>query len=52
MKGRYTVILFGRNVLNAVQYDYIYPGTSVPVQLTHALNAPATYGVQVQVRFK
>jgi iron complex outermembrane receptor protein len=51
-KGRYTIILFGRNVLNAVQYDYIYPGTSVPLQLTHSLNAPATYGVQFQVRFK
>jgi iron complex outermembrane receptor protein len=60
-KDRYTVILFAKNVLNAVQYDYIYPGTSIyatgpnagqPTSITHALNAPVTYGVQLQVRWK
>ena len=50
-KNRYTVIVYGRNVLNATQYDYIYPGTSVPIQVTHALNAPVTFGVQLQVRW-
>jgi iron complex outermembrane receptor protein len=60
VKDRFTIIAYGRNVLNAVQYDYIYPGTSVPVtptgapniQITHALNAPAVFGVQFQVRFR
>jgi iron complex outermembrane receptor protein len=60
-KDRYTIIVYGRNVLNAVQYDYIYPGTSVSAlqgvaglgpQVTHSLNAPVTYGVQLQVRFR
>jgi len=51
-KDRYTVIFYGKNVLNETQYDYIYPGTSVPIQLTHSLNAPVTYGVELQVRFR
>ena len=51
-KDRYTIIVFAKNALNETQYDYIYPGTSVPVQLTHSLNAPATYGVQIQVRWR
>jgi iron complex outermembrane recepter protein len=50
-KNRYTIIVYGRNVLNATQYDYIYPGTSVPIQVSHSLNAPVTYGVQLQVRW-
>ena len=60
-KDRYTIIIYGKNVLNAVQYDYIYPGTSIylsgpkfgqPTGITHALNAPVTFGAQIQVRFK
>ena len=60
-KDRYTVILFAKNVLNAVQYDYIYPGTSIytsgpkagqPTGISHALNAPLTFGAQVQVRWR
>lgn len=60
-KDRYTVIAYAKNLLNDVQYDYIYPGTSIytsgplagqPTGITHALNPPRTYGVQLQVRFR
>ena len=47
VNNRYTIIVYGKNVLNAVEYDYIYP---IPTR-TVSLQAPATYGVQLQVRF-
>jgi iron complex outermembrane receptor protein len=56
-KDRFTIIGFAKNALNETQYDYIYPGTSAgqpndPVQVTHSLNPPLTYGFQFQVRFR
>jgi iron complex outermembrane receptor protein len=59
-KDRYTVILFAKNVLNSTEVDYSYPGAlysygplaGTPSSFSHSLNAPTTYGVQIQVRFK
>jgi iron complex outermembrane receptor protein len=60
-KDRYTIIAYAKNALNEIQYDYIFPGTSLyttgalagqPVGITHSLNPPVTYGVQIQVRWK
>jgi iron complex outermembrane receptor protein len=51
-KDRFTIIAFVKNALNATEYDYIYPGTSVPIQDSHSLNPPRTYGLQVQVRWR
>ena len=47
VQNRFTIIAYGRNVLNAVQYDYIYPGHQrrCPCRSAHSLNAPVTYGV-------
>jgi iron complex outermembrane receptor protein len=52
--NRYTVILWGKNILNATQYDYIFPGTTpAPNQaVSVSLNAPVTFGVEVQARFR
>jgi iron complex outermembrane receptor protein len=52
-KDRYTIIVYGKNVLNAVEYDYIYPGTNpFAAGVTHSLFAPVTYGAEFQVRFR
>jgi iron complex outermembrane receptor protein len=59
-QDRYTVILYGKNVLGSTQFDYNFPGalySSGPqlgqeTSITHSLNNPTTYGVQVQVRWK
>jgi iron complex outermembrane receptor protein len=60
-KGNYTVILFVKNLFDAIQYDYIFPGTTVyttgpnagqPTAIAHSLNPPRTVGMQLQVRFR
>ena len=56
-KDRFTIIGFAKNALNDTHYDYSFPGTTPaapndPVQITHSLNPPVTYGVEFQVRFR
>jgi iron complex outermembrane receptor protein len=59
-KNRYTIIAYGKNVLNSTEYDYNFPGslyssgplTGQLTSITHSLNNPVTYGVQLQVRWQ
>jgi len=56
VKNRYTVILFGKNVFNTLGYDGVagYRLNNEPNALyrTFGLIPPATYGVQLQFRFR
>ncbi len=56
VKNRYTIIVFGRNVFNTQGTDGV-AGVRIDYQAfakyqTFGLNPPATYGVQLQVRFR
>jgi iron complex outermembrane receptor protein len=56
VKNRYTIILFGKNVFNTLGYDGVagYRLNNEPYALykTFGLIPPATYGVQLQFRFR
>jgi iron complex outermembrane receptor protein len=56
VKNRYTVIVFGRNVFNTLGYDGVAGArlNTQPFALykSFGLTPPATYGVELQVRFR
>jgi len=56
IKDRYSIILFGKNVFNTLGYDNV-GGQRLSSQLigtfqAFGLTPPATYGIELQVRFK
>jgi iron complex outermembrane receptor protein len=53
LKGRYTAILYAKNILNSLGYDNASAGLNGDgtIGRSFGLTAPATYGVELQYRF-
>jgi iron complex outermembrane receptor protein len=53
-KGRFTAIVFGRNILNALGYDNAQGSLNGDgtINRMFGLTAPATFGVELQYRFR
>jgi iron complex outermembrane receptor protein len=54
LKGRYTAILYAKNILNSLGYDNASAGLQGDgiISRGFGLTAPATYGVELQYRFR
>ena len=54
LKGRYTVILYGKNIFNALGFDNAVAGLmgDGTIGQGYGLLPPATYGVELQYRFR
>jgi iron complex outermembrane recepter protein len=54
LKGRYTAILYAKNILNSLGYDNASAGLKGDGTISRGfgLTAPATYGVELQYRFR
>jgi iron complex outermembrane receptor protein len=54
LKGRYTAILYAKNILNSLGYDNASAGLNGDgtIGRSYGLTAPATYGVELQYRFR
>jgi iron complex outermembrane receptor protein len=54
LKGRYTAILYAKNILNSLGYDNAgasLNGDGTTISRSFGLTAPATFGVELQYRF-